>query len=200
MTQAKRQNVLVVLANPKEKCFTRDACSIFCDEVTARGHIVVLRDLHGMNFNPVTSASDIRGNLTGNVAPDVAIEQGHVRRADVIALIHPIWWIDRPAILKGYIDRVFALGFAYGYGPGGVRGSLAGKRAVIITSSGSTQEHFDESGKMEAVRIAQDIGTMEFCDMEVMGHLHFAPLGSRSTPEMIETYKQRVRDFVREKF
>jgi NAD(P)H dehydrogenase (quinone) len=200
MMQKERMNVLVVLANPKEKCFTRDVCSIFCDEVAARGHPVTLRDLYAMNFNPITSATDIRGNLTGNVADDVAVEQEHVRRADVIALIHPIWWIDRPAILKGYIDRVFALGFAYGYGPGGVKGSLAGKKAVIISSSGSTQEHFSESGKMEAIRIAQDFGTMEFCDMQMMGHLHFAPVGSRSNAEMIEDYKRQVREFVRTQF
>lgn len=190
-------NILVVLANPKETCFTRDVCATFCSEAHARGHEIVLRDLYAMNFNPVASAADITGNLRGTVAQDVALEQEYVRRSDVIALIHPIWWIDRPAILKGYIDRVFALGFAYGYGPKGTRGSLSGKRGVLITSSGSTQEHFNESGKMKAVEVAQDLGTMEFCDIEMLGHLHFAPLGSRSTPAMIEGYHARVRDFVR---
>ncbi len=190
-------NILVVLANPKETCFTRDVCATFCCEARARGHEIVLRDLYVMNFNPVASAADITGNLTGNVAQDVALEQEYVRKCDVIALIHPIWWIDRPAILKGYIDRVFARGFAYGYGPNGTRGSLSGKRGVLITSSGSTQEHFNESGKMKAVEVAQDLGTMEFCDIKMLGHLHFAPLGSRSTPTMVEGYHARVRDFVR---
>ncbi len=190
-------NILVVLANPKETCFTRDVCATFCSEAHARGHEIALRDLYAMNFNPVASAADITGNLTGNVAQDVALEQGYVQKCEVIAFIHPIWWIDRPAILKGYIDRVFARGFAYGYGPNGVRGSLSGKRGVLITSSGSTQEHFDESGKMRAVEVAQDVGTMEFCDIQMLGHLHFAPLGSRSTPAMIEGYHARVRDFVR---
>ena len=192
-------NILVILANPKEKCFTRDVCATFCGEARARGHEIVLRDLYAMNFNPVATAADITGNLKGNVASDVAFEQENVKRADVIAFVHPIWWIDRPAILKGYVDRVFALGFAYGYGPNGTRGTLSGKRGVLITSSGSTQEHFDESGKMKAVQVAQDLGTMEFCDIEMLGHLHFAPLGSRSTPTMIDGYHARVRDFVRTK-
>lgn len=192
-------NILVVLANPKERCFTRDACAILMEECAARGHELVLRDLYAMGFNPVCSAADITGNLRGEVAPDVAAEQAHVRWADVIAFIHPIWWIDRPAILKGWIDRVFALGFAYGYAPNGAKGSLAGKKGLIISSAGSTQEHFDESGKMAAIDVAQRVGTIEFCDMEMLGHLHFSPLGRRSTAEMVEGYKERIRGFVRER-
>lgn len=191
-------NILIVLANPKERCFSRDACAILMQECRARGHEVVLRDLYAMGFNPVASAADITGNLRGEVAADVAEEQAHVRWADVIAFIHPIWWIDRPAILKGWIDRVFALGFAYGYAPNGAKGSLAGKKGLIISSAGSTQEHFDESGKMAAIDVAQRVGTIEFCDMEMLGHLHFSPLGRRSTAEMVEGYKGRIREFVRE--
>lgn len=189
-------NVLVVLANPKVKCFTRDICALYCEEVASRGHEVVLRDLYAMNFDPVATAEDITGNLRGKVAPDVEAEQILVRRADVITLVHPIWWIDRPAILKGWIDRVFALGFAYGYAANAERGTLRGKRGVIITSAGSTQEHFDESGKMQAIRTAQDFGTMEFCDIEMLGHLHFGPVGRRSTEADIVRYRQAVRDFV----
>jgi NAD(P)H dehydrogenase (quinone) len=192
-------NILVVLANPKERCFTREVCAIYCEEAARLGHEVVLRDLYALRFNPIASAADLTGNVRGEVAPDVAAEQAHVTRADVITFIHPIWWIDRPAILKGWVDRVFALGFAYGYGADGTRGSLAGKQAVLLTSSGSTQDEFDRSGKMAAISVAQVLGTLEFCDLSVLGHLHFAPVGRRSPPEMVEGYKQQVRDFVRTK-
>lgn len=192
--------VLVVLANPKTKCFTRDACATLCEEARARGHEVKLRDLYEMNFNPVASETDLRGNLTGDIAPDVAAEQALVRWADVIAFVHPVWWIDRPAILKGYVDRVFALGFAYGYAANGEVGSLAGRKAVLITSSGSTTENFAETGKADAMYIVQDTYTMEFCGLEMLGHLHFAPVGRRSSPQMIEGYHDTIRNFVREKF
>lgn len=193
-------NHLVVLAHPGESSFTRDICRIYVEAVRARGHTVVLRDLYAMKFNPVATVEDITGNRTGKVAPDVKVEQDHVTWADVIVLIHPIWWIDRPAILKGYIDRVFAIGFAYGYGPNGPVGTLKGKRAIIFTSAGSTQDHFDESGKMRAILMAQDQGTMRFCSIEMIEHVHFSPVGSRSTPGMIEGYKQRVGEVVRTHF
>jgi NAD(P)H dehydrogenase (quinone) len=193
-------NHLVVLAHPREGSFTRDICGVYVRSVRARGHDVVLRDLYEMKFNPVASVEDITGNRTGRVPADVKVEQDHLTWADVIALIHPIWWIDRPAILKGYIDRVFAIGFAYGHGPNGPVGTLKGKRAIIFTNAGSTQEHFDQSGKMQAVRVAQDMGTMEFCNIAMIEHVHFSPVGSRSTPEMIEGYKRRVEEVVRTHF
>jgi NAD(P)H dehydrogenase (quinone) len=193
-------NILVVLANPKPKCFTRDICELYCTELAKYGHEVNLRDLYAMNFNPVATAEDITGNLTGNIAPDVKIEQDHIRRADVITFIHPIWWIDRPAILKGYVDRVFALGFAYGYAANNELGTLRGKKGVIITSAGSTQQDFDSSGKMNAIRTAQDFSTMEFCNIAMLGHLHFGPVGRRSTAEDIARYRGSVIDFVAEHF
>jgi len=193
-------NHLVVLAHPREGSFTREVCHIYIEELRARGHDVVLRDLYAMRFNPVATTEDITGNRTGKVPADIKVEQDHLEWAEVIAFIHPIWWIDRPAILKGYIDRVFAIGFAYGYGHNGPVGTFKGKRAMIFTSAGSTQDHFDQSGKMQAIRIAQDVGTVQFCNIDVIEHVHFSPVGSRSTPGMIEGYKQRVREVVRQHF
>jgi NAD(P)H dehydrogenase (quinone) len=191
---------LVILAHPREGSFTRDICDIYVRTVRALGHEVVVRDLYAMKFNPVATVEDITGNRTGKIPADVKVEQDHLVWADVIALFHPIWWIDRPAILKGYIDRVFAIGFAYGYSPNGPVGILKDKRAIIFSSAGSTQEHFDQSGKMQAVRTAQDVGTMEFCNIKMIEHVHFSPLGSRSTPEMVEGYKRRVEEVTRQHF
>ena len=193
-------NHLVVLAHPREGSFTRDICDIYMRTVEGLGHQVVLRDLYAMKFNPVATVEDINGNRTGKVPADIKVEQDHLEWADVVALFHPIWWIDRPAILKGYIDRVFAIGFAYGHGPNGPVGTLKGKRGIIFTSAGSTQEHFDQSGKMQAVHVAQDIGTMQFCNIEMIDHIHFSPVGSRSSPEMVEGYKRQVEKVVRTYF
>ena len=190
-------NVLVVLANPKAECFTRDMCRVFIESVEEAGHAVRLRDLYAMGFNPVATASDLTGNLRHEVADDVKVEQEHVLWADLLVLVHPIWWIDRPAILKGWIDRVLALGFAYGYKSDKELGGLKGRKAALLTCSGSTQENFDETGKAAAVRTAQVEYTLEFCDLEVVRHLHFGPVGRRATGEMIQGYLEEVRAFAR---
>lgn len=192
---------LVVVAHPREESFNRQVSRNYVAALKARGHDVVLRDLYTMNFQPVASAKDLVAMKTGVIAPDVKVEMDHISWCEVLTFIHPIWWIDRPAILKGWIDRVFALGFAYGYGgPTGARGGLHGRKAVVITSSGSTHEHFLESGKMAAILKVQDFGTMEFCGFEMIEHIHFAPVGTRSTPEMIAENHARIQAFVEEHF
>ena len=194
-------NHLVVVSHPREDSFTMNMMRTYVDAVSARGHPVEIRDLYRMNFNPVASHEDLYWLRDGLEAPgDIAVEHEHMRWADVIALFYPVWWISLPAMLKGYIDRVFTLGFTYGHSRQGVQGLLSGRKAIVFTSSGSTPEHFDESGKMSAVNTAIQLGTMEFCSFEMLAHRHFAPVGSRTKDGMVEGWMEEVRALVAEHF
>jgi len=190
-------NHLVVASHPREDSFTMHVMRTYVDAVRARGHEVRVRDLYRMNFNPIASHHDLYWIRDGLQPPaDVLVEHGHMRWADVIALFYPVWWISAPAMMKGYIDRVFTLGFAYGHTPAGVEGLLPGKKAIVFTSSGSTPQHFDASGKLRAVNVAIQLGTMEFCSYEMVAHKHFAPVGSRTRPGMVEAWTDEVRALV----
>lgn len=186
---------LVVLAHPRAKSFTRSVCDTWCDEMRSRGHEVVLRDLYAMNFDPVASADEAWTRPPTGPAPDVQVEMDHLVAADVVTFVSPVWWISPPAIMKGWLDRVLrGGGFAYGYGPGGPRGSLVGKRGVVFTSSGSTEKEFVDSRKLDAIKVMWGAGTVEFCGIRLLDHLHFGPVGSRATPEMVAGYLQQVRN------
>jgi len=90
----------------------------------------------------------------GTLSPDIAEEQAKLRRADLVVFQFPLWWFGLPAILKGWVDRVFVAGFAYGvrdpdrpgrnrrYGDGG----LAGKKALAVVTIGATQAEFQSRG------------------------------------------------------
>ena len=195
-----RQHHLVVFSHPNPSSFNARVCRAYVEELERHGHAVVLRDLYALKFDPVLRMDDFDGVRRGSVPDDVCAEQGHVIWADVITFISPIWWIGWPAMLKGYVDRVFSLGFAYRYTGGGVEGCLGGKRAVIVTSSGSTMDNFVETGKLAAVRTAQDVYTMEFCAVAMVEHLHFAPVGRRTAPERFDQMVAEVRDLVRRHF
>jgi NAD(P)H dehydrogenase (quinone) len=185
---------LVILAHPREGSFTRRVAATYVETVRSLGQQVVLRDLYAMGFNPIASADDIAAMRTGRIAEDVQIEMAHVRDADVITFIAPVWWISMPAIMKGWIDRVLVFGFAYGYGPDKrVTGLLPGKRGMVFTSSGSTTQEFLDTGKLAAIRTMWGIGTVEFCAIRLLDHLHSAPVGSRSTPEQIDACLADVR-------
>jgi NAD(P)H dehydrogenase (quinone) len=103
-----------------------EACT---SELIERGHRVECRDLYAAGFNPILSARDLAAVARGKLAKDIKVEQVAIRRADVLTFISPLWWSGLPAILKGYLDRVFCAGLTYvikgeDYLPG-----LSGKKA-----------------------------------------------------------------------
>jgi NAD(P)H dehydrogenase (quinone) len=192
---------LVVLAHPRNPSFTRSVCDTYIASVQALGHQVVLRDLYAMNFNPVATADEAWTRPPAAPAPDVQVEMDHLTAADVVTFISPVWWIAPPAIMKGWLDRVLrGGGFAYGYGPSGPRGALVGKRGLVFTSSGSTEREFVDSRKLDAIRLMWGVGTVEFCGIQLLDHLHFGPVGSRCTPEIAAAYLQQVKSTVQQHF
>ena len=171
---------LVVLAHPRERSFARSVASTYIECVQALGHTVQLRDLYAMNFNPVGGQGEAFTRPLGEPPPDIQVEMVHLVAADIVTFVSPVWWIAPPAIMKGWLDRVLrGGGFAYGYGPHGPRGALVGKRGLVFTSSGSTQREFVDSRKLDAIRVMWGAGTVEFCGMKLLDHLHFGPVGSR---------------------
>lgn len=192
---------LVVFAHPRNPSFTRQVCDTYIQAVRALGHEVLLRDLYAMKFNPVADADEAFTRPPKPPAPDVQEEMDHLMAANVVTFISPVWWISPPAIMKGWLDRVLrGGGFAYGYGPNGPRGSLQGKKGLVFTSSGSTENEFESSGKLDAIRVMWGAGTVQFCGIELLDHLHFGPVGSRSHAAMVDAYLQQVRDTVQRHF
>ena len=192
---------LVVLAHPRQASFTHQVCVTYIDAVQALGHHIVLRDLYAMKFNPVASADEASTRPPTGPAPDVQVEMDHLVAADVVTFISPVWWIAPPAIMKGWLDRVLrGGGFAYGYGPSGPRGALVGKQGLVFTSSGSTEREFIDSRKLEAIRVMWGTGTLEFCGIKLLDHLHFGPVGSRSNAEMVAAYLRQVQENVHKHF
>ncbi len=186
---------LVVLAHPRRDSFTHHVCATWIDAVAACGHEVVLRDLYAMRFDPVAGADEAYTRPTAPPPADVQVEMDHLVAAQVVTFIAPVWWIGPPAILKGWLDRVLrGGGFAYGYGPQGTVGGLQGRQSVVFTSSGSTEQHFVDSGKLEAIRTMWRVGTIEFCGMRLLEHVHFGPVGSRATAQAIERYLEQVAE------
>lgn len=192
---------LLVVAHPRADSFTRAVAAAYVDAVHALGHATEVRDLYAIGFDPVADDTECTTRPRHEPADDVKVEMAHVSAADVLVFVSPVWWISPPAMMKGWLDRVLRGGFAYGHRPGrGVGGLLTGKKGLVFTSSGSTLQEFVDTGKLDAIRTMWDVGTVRFCDMEMLGHVHFGPVGSRSTPQMIEAYLDRVRSTVRELF
>ena len=91
-----------------------------------------------------------------------------------MVFVHPVWWQDRPALLKGWLDRVFADGFAYEIDGSGPKGLLGGKKAgVIQTTGGLLDQDYATDGAKDAIVRSMPDGTLSFCGVEVLTYKTF---------------------------
>ncbi|WP_442598352.1 NAD(P)H-dependent oxidoreductase [Neobacillus sp. D3-1R] len=129
-------NVLMVYAHPSPTSYNAALKNAAVEALVERGVSAKVSDLYGMNFNPVAQLSDtvVPKNLE-EVPEDLRIEREKVSWADFIIFQFPMWWTSSPAILKGWFDRVFAAGFAYGPGLYN-HGNLKGKKAMLSFTTG----------------------------------------------------------------
>jgi NAD(P)H dehydrogenase (quinone) len=131
-----------------------------------------MRDLYSLNFNPVLSAEDFQQLRAGATPKDIATEQLHVKKADVITLVFPLWWTGYPAILKGWIDRVLQNGFAFTFSAKeGITPRLTGKKVQLITTMGSSVDEYEENGLMDAMAMTMGDNVWSFCGCEDAGFI-----------------------------
>ncbi len=131
-------NVLVVLAHPEPGSFNHALAAAAASAARAHGHDVVLHDLHAEGFDPVLPAGEARRDAP--LPPWLRRHCDELAAADGIVVVHPNWWGQPPAILKGWIDRVIRPGVAYAFeegdsGEGVPRGLLRARTAVVLNTS-----------------------------------------------------------------
>ncbi|MBS1659907.1 MAG: NAD(P)H-dependent oxidoreductase [Bacteroidetes bacterium] len=171
-------NVLLIFAHPNIDSFNRAILDTVETTLKAGHHEIITRDLYGIDFQAALSREDFT-----KLSPDIAREQEHIKWADALVFIYPVWWWDRPAILKGYIDRVFTYGFAFQMGPEGATGLLHHQKALVIQTLGTAEQTYDENpGAIEAVHRSMSEGTLEYCGVKNVEQLLLFGIGA-STPD-----------------
>ncbi len=131
-------NILVIVAHPREGSFNHAIAETAAGTIRELGHEALFHDLYRERFDPILPDSEIPGD--GDVDPVVMRHCDELRSSGGIIIIHPNWWGQPPAILKGWIDRVIRPGVAYEFqegdaGEGVPSGLLAGKTALVFNTS-----------------------------------------------------------------
>ncbi|MBY0220742.1 NAD(P)H-dependent oxidoreductase [Paenibacillus illinoisensis] len=186
---------LIVYAHPHADSFNRAILNTAVETLEAQGHEVVVRDLYALEFQPVLSAADTASMRAGQNPQDIATEQKFITDADAITFIYPIWWTGLPAILKGYVDRVFAYGFAYASSEAGIEKLLTGKKGLIINTHGTPSDIYDQIGMTASMKMTSDVGIFDFVGIESVDHLFFGSIGyldDAAYQSMLEQVKQTV--------
>lgn len=176
-----------VLAHPEPTSFTASLAHHGMRTLTGEGHATDLADLYAMKFDPVSD----RRNFIDKANPDRFDQQVEERFAssndgfsaelqnemdrlascDILVLQFPIWWLGMPAIMKGWIDRVFAVGRTYGGGRWFDQGMMRGKRAMLAVTIGGTEQAYSSDGiygpVMDVLRPINH-GILAFCGFDVV--------------------------------
>jgi NAD(P)H dehydrogenase (quinone) len=167
---AAAKNVLIVYAHPEHRSLNGSLHDFAVRHLREAGHRVEVSDLYAMRWKSALDAEDFPARdpsarfdpmkdsnaayRQGTQTEDVAAEQAKLRRADAVILQFPLWWFSMPAIMKGWVDRVYANGFAYGVGEHsdhrwGDRygeGVMEGKRAMLLVTIGGWESHYGARG------------------------------------------------------
>ena len=136
-------NITVVVAHPDPSSFNHAIAEAVVDELSMAGHAVSFHDLHGERFDPVLPAAEIA--FSAVLPPAITAYCAEIAAADGIVVVHPNWWGQPPAILKGWIDRVIRPGVAYRFvegddGDGIPVGLLKARTAVVFNTSNTREE------------------------------------------------------------
>ncbi len=132
-------NILIVYAHPNPNSFNGAILEAVDAALREQGHVTRIHDLYQMQFRAVLDSEDLLRNWRGELPDEILREQETVRWAQGLAFVYPIWWFGPPAILKGWIDRVFVRKFAFDFTAAGMEGLLAHDRALIINTLGGDE-------------------------------------------------------------
>jgi putative NADPH-quinone reductase len=135
--------VSVILAHPRQGSFNHAIAGTVVTALTSHGHTVYFHDLYAERFDPVLPYDEIPRDVP--LDPLVAQHCREIREADGIVIVHPDWWGQPPAILKGWIDRVIRPGVAYRFaesdnGEGIPVGLLKARAALVFNTANTPKE------------------------------------------------------------
>jgi NAD(P)H dehydrogenase (quinone) len=190
----------LIIAHPNPRSFVASLAVAYAEAAAALGHKTIMRDLYGMAFDPCLKADEIVSPMGGAPRPDVVAERVLIADVDVFALFYPFWLNAPPAMLKGYLDRVFGFGFAYGMGKAGMEPLLTGRKLISFTASGRPSEWVRKTGAWEAVRTLFDEHVAAVCGLTVADHVHFGSVVPGIRGEVVARHQTAVRETVARQF
>ena len=139
--------ILVILAHPDKQSFNHAIANQCKERLIEKGHSVIFHDLYEEKFDPIISSTEIPSN--GKINDLVKKHCDDLVQCDGIIIVHPNWWGQPPAILKGWIDRIIRPGIAYEFeegdnGEGVPIGLLKAKTGIVLNTSNTSAKRENE--------------------------------------------------------
>ncbi|HEY9648031.1 MAG TPA: NAD(P)H-dependent oxidoreductase [Chroococcidiopsis sp.] len=203
--------VFIVHAHHEPQSFNAALTQTAQQTLTEHGHEVIISDLYSMPFDPVSDrrnftsvknadylkqqAEEQYAQEVNGYAPDIQAEIDKLFWCDVLIFQFPLWWFGLPGILKGWVDRVFAMGAVYGGGRFYDNGVLAGRRAMLSLTTGGPATIYSPTGlngDINTLLFPINHGIFRFVGFDVLPS--FVAYGvARASDEQRQAYLQDYR-------
>ena len=155
---------ILIYAHPRHDGHCAYLLSVIEKLLKERNESYELLDLYQMNYNPVLTAEE----LQGEISPENKIIQTKISDSQYLIFIYPTCWQNMPAILKGFVDRVFSRGFAFKYENSFPVGLLKGHKAVVFTSTGAPKFINLLLNRRRSLKVLVK-DTLSFCGIKTRG-------------------------------
>ena len=183
----------VIISHPNAASFTASAAVAYAQACGSLGHGTVVRDLYRMEFDPCLKPMELPFGASFQPAPEVAAERDLLRDCDVFALFYPLWLNAPPAMMKGYLERVFGFGFAYGAGGHSYNPLLTGRKLISVSSSGAPLMWLKQTGALAAVHNLFDEYFAKLCGMTALEQVHTGGVTAGASQPFVEARLEDVR-------
>lgn len=165
-------HALIVLAHPDPQSLSHSIAAQVGEGIlqSGSGNTFEIADLAAEGFDPRFNPADLAVHRAQAPPPaDVAAEQARIDRADELVLVYPVYWWSMPGLLKGWIDRVFANGWAYDEPPGGrLVKKLQRLRVHLVAIAGADARTYARHGYFGAMKTQIDHGIFDYCGARVV--------------------------------
>lgn len=206
--------VLIVHAHHDPQSFNSALTGEAVSALEGAGDECIVSDLYAMGFDPVSDRRNFTGvanpdrlrqqdeeahaSRTNGYAPELQTEMDKLAWCDVLIFQFPIWWLGMPAIMKGWIDKVFAVGRAYGGGRWFDNGVLNGKRAMLSLTVGGPEDVYSGAGvygDVNALLYPIHRGVFQFTGLKVIEpFIVYAPsrIDEAARAAELARYRERI--------
>lgn len=165
-------HALIVMSHPIANSLTHRIAALIAQGVSTSqpDNTYEIADLAAEGFDPRFNATDVDAhNRVAAISAEVGREQARIDRADALVLVYPVYWWSMPGLLKGWIDRVFANGWAYGEGADGkIEKKLGHVRVHLVAIGGADMRTYARHGYFGAMKLQIDHGIFDYCGAQVV--------------------------------
>lgn len=164
-------HILIVTAHPEAQSLTHAVAAQLAAGIALSNetNVIEFANLAQEGFSPCFTEADLAVHRH-KAAPtrDVQLEQARIERADVLVLVYPVYWWSMPALLKGWIDRVFSNGWAFDFDPKGSLTKKLGRLSInMVGIGGADATTYERYGYGSAMNAQIDQGIFSYCGAQV---------------------------------